>query len=662
MLFSHHVFTKKMLKPLVLSSLFVLSGLVYAEKPEFPRVSLPEKAQGQKAIRLLGDKLPDIAAQYNMTTSQFARTLREDHSAWIDTKGHLFYIDNKVASTSDESPTVAATVPYSETFKLHSKADSNRVIYLDFTGFITSNSAWAQGATIDSPAFSLDADKSTFTNNEMDLIQEVWKRVAEDYAPFNVDITTEDPGQDAITRSSTTDQKYGTRAVITTLDSRLCSSCGGVAYVGVYDYTGDYYKPAFVFHDMLGSAKNIAEATSHEVGHNLGLSHDGTATTGYYTGHGSGATSWSPIMGVGYYTQLSQWSKGEYNDANQSQDDIVIIQSNGVLLRLDDHADTLNASATPLTTSTDNLTGIEHVSGTGIISTSGDMDVFRFNSGAGDIVININPSSLGTNLDIEASLYNSTGTLLETSNPTETTVAFINALNQNIGTYYLKIKGVRKGDPLGNGYTDYGSLGQFSISGYTATANLKAPTAIISSLSADKYNTSDVIAFDALQSYDSDGEIVRYHWDFGDNNTSTLLSPNHQFKASGNYTVKLSVTDNDGLTDISSTIVSIVNPLPAAPSDLITDLQTTGKGKRQTVSLTLNWQDNADNEISFVLERCQEVGKGKSKSCAFSDVKTLPANTLSFTESSLKGTFKYKIRAINSFGSSRSSNEVKVRL
>ena len=43
-------------------------------------------------------------------------------------------------------------------------------------------------------------------------------------------------------------------------------SCGGVAYVGVFDNVGDYYKPALVFYNMLGSnEKNIAEAISHEV-------------------------------------------------------------------------------------------------------------------------------------------------------------------------------------------------------------------------------------------------------------------------------------------------------------------------------------------------------------------------------------------------------------
>ena len=662
MLSPHQIPCKKILKPLVFSSLFILSIFAHAEKPSFPDISLPVQAQGQKAIHLLGDKLPDLAKAYNMTTAQFARTLREDRSAWIDKKGRLFYIDNEAVSTGDETPTAEATVAYSNTFKLHSKVGSKRVIYLDFTGFLTSGKAWASGATIDSPAFSLDADRAMFSHNEMDIIQEVWKRVAEDYAPFDVDITTEDPGQDAITRSSSADEKYGTRAVITTLDSRLCTSCGGVAYVGIYDYVGDYYNPAFVFYDKLGSnAKNIAEATSHEVGHNLGLSHDGTSTSGYYTGQGSGATSWAPIMGVGYYKQLSQWSKGEYNDARQSQDDVVIIQSNGVLLVSDDHTDALNTTATPLALSISDASNTENISGSGIISTPTDSDVFSFISGTGDITINVAPNNLGTNLDIEASLYDSADNLITSSNPSDTTVAFINAMDQAAGTYYLRVKGVGKGDPFVNGYSDYGSLGQFTVSGYVATSPFKAPTAIISPLSSQTYTPSNEVHFNALESSDVDGHIVNYHWSFGDNTSSSELTPSHTFKVAGDYIVKLTVTDNDGLVGTSSTSIKVTSPTPTAPSALTADLNISGKGKHKTVSLTLNWIDNANNEDYFVIERCPEIGRKKFKTCTFSNLTTLPANALSFTESPTAGTFKYKVKAVNNFGTS-TSNEIKVNL
>ncbi|HRC36429.1 MAG TPA: M66 family metalloprotease, partial [Rubrivivax sp.] len=94
-----------------------------------------------------------------------------------------------------------------------------------------------------------------------------------------------------------------------------------------------------VFYDALGSGneKYVAEAISHEAGHNMGLGHDGYSGGGYYQGHGSGATGWAPIMGVGYYQSLVQWSKGEYATANNVQDDYAVMQSNGLPLRADDH-------------------------------------------------------------------------------------------------------------------------------------------------------------------------------------------------------------------------------------------------------------------------------------------------------------------------------------
>ncbi|KAF6260322.1 hypothetical protein COO60DRAFT_898787 [Scenedesmus sp. NREL 46B-D3] len=69
---------------------------------------------------------------------------------------------------------------------------------------------------------------------------------------------------------------------------------------------------AYTWQQALGNAKNTWEATSHEVGHNMGLSHDGTASVGYYRGHGD----WAPIMGVAYSRNVSQWSRGDYSGAN----------------------------------------------------------------------------------------------------------------------------------------------------------------------------------------------------------------------------------------------------------------------------------------------------------------------------------------------------------
>jgi len=58
------------------------------------------------------------------------------------------------------------------------------------------------------------------------------------------------------------------------------------------------------------------------------------------------------------------------------------------------------------------------------------------------------------------------------------------------------------------------------------------------------------------RSTDPDGDIVSWHWDFGDGATSDERNPTHRYEREGTFTVELVVTDNDGLTDeTSQTIV-----------------------------------------------------------------------------------------------------------
>jgi len=51
------------------------------------------------------------------------------------------------------------------------------------------------------------------------------------------------------------------------------------------------------------------------------------------------------------------------------------------------------------------------------------------------------------------------------------------------------------------------------------------------------------------KSFDSDGFIINYTWDFGDGNISYERNPVHEYSSSGNYTITLAVKDNDGDTD-----------------------------------------------------------------------------------------------------------------
>jgi parallel beta-helix repeat protein len=68
--------------------------------------------------------------------------------------------------------------------------------------------------------------------------------------------------------------------------------------------------------------------------------------------------------------------------------------------------------------------------------------------------------------------------------------------------------------------------------------------------------TADTIQF-TDQSYDPDGTIVAWHWDFGDGTTSNAQNPTHRYTQAGTYTVTLTVTDNDGNTNSTSKTIVV---------------------------------------------------------------------------------------------------------
>ena len=84
--------------------------------------------------------------------------------------------------------------------------------------------------------------------------------------------------------------------------------------------------------------------------------------------------------------------------------------------------------------------------------------------------------------------------------------------------------------------------------------------------SASTVQTSEIINFDASGSYDPDGTIVSYEWDFGDGDTATGVTTSHAYSSAGMYTVTLTVTDDDGNTDTATAIKTVYDEIePAIP-------------------------------------------------------------------------------------------------
>lgn len=375
---------------------------------------------------------------------------------------------------------------------LNSHSSATATIYLDFDGHRVTASLWNGGAPIDCAAPALtDAQ-----------ITEIFNRVAEDYRPFNVNITT-----DSLKfLSAPLSQRV---RVIVTPTSSWKPNVGGVSYIGSFTWGDD--TPAFVFSDRLGpnNAKFIAECCSHESGHTLGLSHqskyDGSCnlTETYNTGSGSGETGWAPIMGNSYNRNMTGWYDGPtpYGCVNTQDNLSIITSANGFGYRTDDFTDSLNTGSYLLSSSSFNMNGI--------ISTATDRDVFRMEFPVNNsihieaIPVSFGSSNSGSNLDIKIMLYDDRNTLIRTYNPLTTLSVSIDTTLKP-GTYFIVLQGT------GNAYTsNYGSIGSYSITGFRNALPIREVT-LNGKLEQQKHHLSwNVISDEPLQSleveYATDG-------------------------------------------------------------------------------------------------------------------------------------------------------------
>lgn len=325
---------------------------------------------------------------------------------------------------------------------LSSNPGATAKLYLDFNGHF--QSSWGSYNNASTPVFDQDGDATSFSNGELATIQQVWARVAEDYAPLNIDVTTVNPGSQA-------NRVVAHIAIGGNWSDWFGSSSGGVAYVG------GFYNSApnvgYVFEAALGNgnARYVAEAASHEAGHLFGLYHQAKWSGGALVEeYHSGNDNWAPIMGVGYYSTRTTWHNGATDNSHTSyQSDLSILAggNNGFGLRADDVGNTL-ATATALAR---NGTS---VSGSGLIHTTSDRDLFSFTTGGGTINVALNVASVGANLDAVFQLWNASGNVLVSANPSAWLGASIST-TVGSGTYYLVARSAG----------GYGNLGRYTISG-----------------------------------------------------------------------------------------------------------------------------------------------------------------------------------------------------
>jgi PKD repeat protein len=547
----------------------------------FPALTLPRAMSATELPARAGARIAELASWYGYGEAEFRKMLREERSMRADRQGYLHYVcaglmapTEAVAGAAGAAGTVTQpTYPLADTFKLHSRPGAAKVIHLDFDGHVTSGTSWNTsfnaGADFATPPYDIDGNTASFSDIELARMQGIWKRVAEDFMPYDVDVTTEAPVVDALRKTVSTDAAYGVRVCIggSSFDW-FKSGAGGVAYLGSYDWNTD--TPCYVFTAQLGTGneKYTAEATSHEVGHTLRLKHDGkrdaagTTTVEYYEGH----SNWAPIMGVGYYKDVTQWSKGEYASANNLEDDTTVMLGEGITLRPDDHGDSITTATL--------LSGTSVVSN-GIIRSRTDADLFQFTIGAGLISFSALPATPSANLDIELAIYDGAGSLVTHANP----VGLAGTLSASLpeGTYYLALDGVGTGDPI-TAYNDYGSLGEYSLTG-TLVANGNQPPVVVASANVTTGTAPLAVNFSSAGTLDSDGSITTYDWQFGDGNDSTAANPTHTYSNPGTYEATLVAWDNGGLSG-SAKVTITVSVAPVIAKVYVANIAMSGTTSR----------------------------------------------------------------------------------
>ncbi|HEY1686861.1 MAG TPA: T9SS type A sorting domain-containing protein [Tepidisphaeraceae bacterium] len=454
-------------------------------------------------------KLPRRICAETLEARRLFSQIAADFSSPIKDPGAFVAGQNAVMNAT-------TTYPLSAEPQLSSDPGAPATIYLNFTGNTTSS--WLSYVPGTTPAYDTDGDPTTFSSTELSNITAIWEQVADTYAPFNVNVTTVNPGTTA---------NPNLEVVIGGTGTWTGGTYGGVAYVGSFAGSTVVYgankNEVFVFPKNLsnGVPKYVADDAEHEAGHAFGLSHQSdwtentttnpptyTLTAEYNTGNTNGLTG--PIMGSPISDQRAMWWDGttdyEVNNAPAIQDDMAVISqsANGFGYRSDDYGNSI-ATATP-------LSGSGNVFSTnGVISTNTDADFFAINVPAESISIDAIAggmySSPNPTLNVDLQLFNSSGTLV--SSGTQTTLSKSISTTLTAGTYYVEVSGDGTYGDVGSYSLNIGGVDRYEANDSFAQAADLGPvvTSIQANLSINASGNDDYYAFTPVSSGSLDTNI-----------------------------------------------------------------------------------------------------------------------------------------------------------
>ena len=171
-------------------------------------------------------------------------------------------------------------------------------------------------------------------------------------------------------------------------------------------------------------------------------------------------------MGAPFGLNVVTWSDGNYEGNTNTEDDLAIIDARSANFRDDQYGDSA-ADGFDLA----GETGEEAVGIVGVIETPDDVDVFSFTTRGGSVTLAVEPEGVAiggskfvTNMNVRVQLYNEAGDLLVEDDPDNSYAASITT-ELEAGNYTFHVEGANSGSPDVSGFSDYGSIGQYGLTG-----------------------------------------------------------------------------------------------------------------------------------------------------------------------------------------------------